>query len=265
MSRAGIEVRGSDGVQTWTMAFPPVNGIGPSSLAALHSCLDEAVEDEAVAAVVLTSGLDVFSAGGDAKWMASTLAEVGPEGLMEKFIGTMEGFRELALRLRRSPLLVIAALNGHTLAGGLELAAACDLRFVADDPKLKLGVPEMELFGQMPSGGGGVQFLSRLIGPARALHFVLDARPVDPHRALEIGLVERVCDPSTLVADGEAFGQRLAAQAGRAGVAAAKRATFTGAELSLADALDLDRSLHWDAVRRGRFAETVQSFVERFA
>ena len=105
------------------------------------------------AVVVLTSGLKVFSAGADATWMAGEVQRDGMDALVETFVRTMDRFRALSLRLRQSPLLVVAALNGHTLAGGLELAAACDLGFCADDERLRIGVPEMDLFGAMPSGG----------------------------------------------------------------------------------------------------------------
>jgi enoyl-CoA hydratase len=260
-----LDVETRDGVQTWTMNFAPVNAIGPRSLAALHAQLTETIADESIVAVVLASGQRVFSAGADAKWMAEVAADRGPDALLEEFVRTMEGFRELSLRLRKSPVLVIAVLNGHTLAGGLELAAACDLRFCADDNEVRIGVPEMELFGQMPSGGGGVQFLARLMGPGRALQFILDAGPVTPARAYDLGLLDRLCRPSEVLGDAQAFAAKVARHTTRIGVAATKRAVFGGIELSLADALDLDRAVHWDSVRRGGFAETTSRFVDRFA
>jgi enoyl-CoA hydratase/carnithine racemase len=147
----------------------------------------------------------------------------------------------------------------------LELAASCDLRFAADVDKIKIGVPEMELFGNMPDGGGGVQFIARLMGPSRALAFILDAGPVTPRNAFDLGLVDRLCEPAGLVAEAEAYGRDVARRAGRDGVSTAKKAVFGGVELSLSDALDYDRALHWDKVRRGDFAGTVQDFVARFA
>jgi enoyl-CoA hydratase/carnithine racemase len=184
---------------------------------------------------------------------------------MEEFIVTMDRFRALCVRMRQSPVLVVAALNGHALAGGLELAAACDLRFAADTPGLQIGVPEMDLFGALPSGGGGVQYLARLMPPSRALDFVLDAKPVAPQRAFELGLVDRLYATEELVTQAEAFASAVAKKAGRTGAAAAKRAVLGGAELPLYEALELDRSVHWDAVRRGNFLAGVDAFVERFA
>jgi enoyl-CoA hydratase/carnithine racemase len=123
----------------------------------------------------------------------------------------------------------------------------------------------MDLFGNMPSGGGGAQFLARLMGPGRALRFILDAKPIGPAAALEAGLVDGVFPTDELLDRSRAFATDVAAKAGRIGVAAAKRSILTGAELPLLEAMELDRSLHWDSMRRGNFLPGVDAFVERFA
>lgn len=252
------------GIQIWRMQLAPVNALHPSLLAALHAALDAAERDDSLAAVVLASGLRVFSAGGDAAWMGAILAEGGKAGLIEEFNRTMNEFRRLCVRIRRSPLLVVAALGGHTLAGGLELAAACDLRFCAADPRLQIGVPEMNLFGALPSGGGGAQFLARLLGPARALEFILEGQPVAPEAALAMGLVERLCPPGEAEARAADFAAAVARKAGRIGTGAAKRAIFGGHDLPFDAAMDLDQSIHWDAMRRGNFLPGVEGFIARF-
>ncbi len=259
-----VEVRSGAGIQTWVMQAAPVNAISPGFLGALSDALDGAVADPSVSAVVLTSGLRVFSAGADAAWMADVVKQRGSGQLLEEFNATMDTFRELCIRLRRAPVLVIAALNGHTLAGGLELAAACDLRFVADAERLKIGAPEMELFGAMPTGGGGAQFLARLMGPARALKFILDAAPVSPQAALELGIVETVLAQEGFLERVQEFASTASRRAGRIGLSASKKSILGGAELPLYDALELDRSLHWDSMRRGNFLPGVDAFVSRF-
>lgn len=259
-----LEVGQGEGYQIWKMSFAPVNALNPLLLASLDAQLSRAVEDETIAAVVLTSGLKIFSAGGDAGWMGQVLAERGPQGLVDEFNRTMDTFRELCVKLRRSPLLVIAALNGHTLAGGLELAAACDLRFSSNSERLQIGVPEMDLFGAMPTGGGGAQFLTRILGPSRALEFILEAKPVAPEAALRMGLVDRLYRPEELAAKSEEFAAAVAKKAGRIGVSAAKKSILGGWELPLQEALELDRSLHWDAMRRGNFQRGVGDFINRF-
>ena len=259
-----VEVRAGEGFQTWTMRFAPVNAISPEFLDVLEHNLDAALADDSVSVVVLTSGLRVFSAGADASWIGEVVRAHGSAYLLEQFNATMDRFRELCLRMRRSDLLFVAALNGHTLAGGLELAAACDLRFAADSERLQIGASEMKLFGVLPSGGGGTQYLTRLAGPGRTLEFILEAEPCGPRRAVELGLVERVYPPEELIAETEAFAARIAARAGRIGVNAAKRSILDAATLPLYEALELDRAVHWDAMRRGGFLPGIDAFVARF-
>ena len=252
-------------VRQWTMRLAPVNAINAQLLDALEAALDEAERDRRIAAVVLDSSLKVFSAGADATWMARTVQSIGPEGLLEDFNATMDRFRAVCLRLRQAPVIVIAALDGHTLAGGLELAAACDLRFCSDTEGLRLGVPEMDLFGCLPSGGGGAQFLTRLLGPSRALEFILSAKPVSPPRAFEIGLVDRLCPPGQAGRHALEFAREVADKAGRIGVSCAKRAIFGAGELPLSAAMPLDGVLHWDTMRRGNFLAGVEAFTKRYA
>jgi enoyl-CoA hydratase/carnithine racemase len=260
-----VDVRLEDGYEVWSMQAGPVNALSPELLAALDAEVTRAIGRESTAVVVLTSGQKVFSAGADATWMAELVQAQGVDALVEEFVRTMDKFRALCVRMRQSPLLFVAALNGHTLAGGLELAAACDLRFSADSDKLRIGVPEMDLFGAMPSGGGGVQFIARLMQPSRALQFILDAKPVSPREGLEAGLVDRLYDGGELMAETERFAGDIARKAGRIGASAAKRAVLGGVELPLYEALELDRSLHWDALRRGNFRRGVQAFVDQYA
>ncbi len=261
---SGLAVESSAGVQTWTLGFAPVNAIGPDFLEALESALAAADADAGVAAVVVASSLRVFSAGADAKWMKQVVETEGAGQLLLRFQATMERFRALCVRMRRSDLLFVAALGGHTLAGGLELAAACDLRFAADDERIQVGATEMKLFGVMPSGGGGTQFLTRLMGPSRCLRFLLEAEPATPREAERLGLVDRLVEPDQLLAETQAFAARVAERAGRVGLGAAKRLALDGAELPLLEAIEVDRAVHWDSMRRGGFLPGVEAFMKRF-
>jgi enoyl-CoA hydratase len=259
-----LDITQADGVQTWTMRFEPVNAIDPAFLTAMDAALEEALADESVAVIVVTSGLRVFSAGADASWIGQVVRERGSAALLEEFNATMDHFRELCIRMRRSDLLFVAALNGHTLAGGLELAAACDLRFASDHERIQIGASEMKLFGVMPSGGGGAQFIARLMGPARALEFILEAESCSPARALELGLVERLYPPEELLAQTQAFAAQTAARAGRIGISAAKRSILEATSLPLYEALEIDREVHWDSMRRGGFLPGIEAFVEQY-
>lgn len=259
-----LDVNTVGGVQTWTLSFPPVNAISPETLSAMEEAFQQAEADATISVVVITSGLKVFSAGADAAWMGKVVEEEGAERLLELFNVTMDRFRRLCIRFRRSDLLTIAAINGHALAGGLELAAACDLRFAAANDAIKLGASEMKLFGVLPSGGGGAQFIARLMGTGRALDFILRSENISPSRAQELGLIERVMPPDELIEGTISFGQQLAARAGRVGINAAKRSILEAAYLPLYDGLDVDHEVHWDAMRRGGFLPGVKAFVEAF-
>jgi enoyl-CoA hydratase len=260
-----LRVETDDGVQLWTMQLAPVNPINDTMLDAFDAAIDAASNNDRVAAVVIDSGLRVFSGGADATWMAETVARIGVDGLLAEFNASMDRFRDVCVRLHTAPFLVIAAIGGHALAGGLELAAACDLRFCSDSERLRLGVPEMDLFGCLPSGGGGAQFLGRLLRPAAALQFILDAKPVPPSRALAMGLVDRLCADDDVRAEAVQFAHDVAKKAGRTGVRCAKQALFSGVELPLAEAMVLDHSLHWDNMRRGNFSKGVAAFTARYA
>jgi len=259
-----IAARRETGYEVWEMQFAPVNALSPEFLDALEGRIADVLPAAEVSVVVLTSGLRVFSAGADATWIGKIVSEHGAQSLLAEFKTNMDRFRELCLRMRRSDVLFVAALSGHTLAGGLELAAACDLRFASDSERLQIGASEMKLFGVLPSGGGGTQYITRLIGPGRALEMLLEAEPISPRRALEIGLVERVYPPEELIAGTEAFAARIAKRAGRIGVNAAKRGILDAIELPIYEALEFDRSVHWDAMRRGGFTSGIEAFVERF-
>jgi len=252
------------GVETWHLANAPVNALSPELLEELETAITRVTELDDIAVVVISSDLRVFSAGADATWMAETVAEIGSAALVDAFNVSMDRFRAVCLSLRKLPALVIAAIDGHALAGGLELAAACDLRFCSDSEKVQLGVPEMDLFGAMPSGGGGVQYLTRLMGPSRALEFVLEAKPITPERAYAVGLIERLAPAGDVLTAAQAFAAQVATKAGRIGVSAAKRSMLGGAELPLEQALDLDHGIHWHSMRNGNFVPGVEAFVARF-
>lgn len=252
------------GVARWRLNAPPVNALDPRLLGALEARLDALEDDRETAVVILGSALRLFSAGADASWMAGRIAEAGVETLIDEFENLMGRFRAICLRIHRSDRLFIASLTGHTLAGGLELAAACDLRFAADHPKSQIGVPEMKLFGVLPSGGGGTVFLGRILGPAAALQLILEGEPVRPRRALELGLVDRLDTPEEHEAAVLDVAGRIAKQAGIGGIAAAKAVLHGTAPLPIAEAVERDREIHWRRMRSGAFATSVTAFAERF-
>lgn len=155
---------------------------------------------------------------------------------------------------------IIAAVNGHCLAGGLEIALACDLRVAAESATF--GLPEVTR-GIIP-GAGGTQRLPRLIGPERALELILSGRRIGAREAERIGLVSRVVPLSGLRSEALATAQAIAANAPLA-VRACKAAVWRGLDLPLEDGLRLEQLLA-EPVRQSEDAqEGPRAFLEKRA
>ena len=164
-----------------------LNAIDAQVCEALQAHLDLLERDPEIRVVLLEGeGERAFSAGADLRHMRGL---EGP-GLRRFIELTWRAFD----RLHRSPLLTIAALHGHVLGGGLELALACDMRIA--DETASLALPEMGL-GSVP-GSGAMQRLPALIGESRTLDLALSGRRLDAAEALSLGLVNRVVGPGAL-------------------------------------------------------------------
>jgi enoyl-CoA hydratase/carnithine racemase len=146
-------------------------------------------------------------------------------------------WKRTILRMNRSRVVYIAAINGPTLDGGWEIALACDLRYVTDAARLRIGQGEM-LVGVIP-GGGGSQRLLRMVGTARALEHILEGVPLTAAEALAAGLVHRVVSEHRLLAEAQATGARLARRSPVA-VAALKKCLYFGMDRRFSRALDLE-------------------------
>ena len=228
------------------LARPPVNALSVGLLTELQ----QAVESLAVdlpGAVVITGTDRIFSAGADITEFGGTeqAAEVA-----RRFASVLDAIAAL-------PRATLAVISGGAFGGGLELALACDFRFVASGARL--GQPEI-LLGIIP-GGGGTQRLARLVGPARAKDIVLTGRHVSAEEALGIGLVDRVVAADMLRTEAMEFASRLAAGAVVA-QGLAKRAIDEGLGLSLADGLALERELFARTFATRDAGIGVRSFLE---
>ncbi len=187
-------------------------------------------------AVLIGAGDKAFCAGADLRGVAEfyrslTSAERLRRADREPGLGGIT--RNLAVD---KP--IVAAINGHCLAGGLEIALACDLRVAADHATF--GLPEVTR-GIIP-GAGGTQRLPRLIGPERALDLILTGRRIDAEEALRIGLVSVVVPFKELRATALALASRIAENAPLA-VRAAKAAVWRGLDLPLEEGLRLEQLL----------------------
>ncbi len=189
---------GDDGILVAAMDLPgrPMNVVGEMLMAGIAEAAAK-LADPAVKGLVLTSGKADFCAGGDLDRMSTWTT---PQEPFEASMAMKQVLR--ALELQGKP--VVAAINGHALGGGLELALACHARFALDDPRLKLGQPEVKL-GLLPGGGGTVR-LPRLVGIQQALQICAEGADISPQKALGMGLLTGLAkDRDDLLAQARAW------------------------------------------------------------
>ena len=197
----------------------------------LYATLEAATDDPDVSAIVMSGAGDRgFCVGAD-------LSEFGtaPSQTVAREVRWERDLWGLFLSVRK-PL--VAALHGHVIGSGVEIACLCDIRIAADDTVFRM--PETAL-GLVPAAGG-TQTLPRVVGRGRALEVLLGGSPVEADRALEIGLVHRVVSRDSL----EAEARSRAAQLSRLDpgtVSALKQAVFDGSDLPFEEALALERRL----------------------
>jgi enoyl-CoA hydratase/carnithine racemase len=229
----------NDGVMVLELSNPPANTYSYEMMRELDAQILEARMDPAVHVILLTGArhgkTEFFCAGADIKM----LEKADP---YFKYNFCLHA-NETLCRLEQTPKLVIAAINGHCVGGGLEVALACDLR-IARREAGKIGLPEVSL-GVLP-GTGGTQRLGRVLGRAKAIEMMAEGATVAVEEAKAAGLVNAVLD---VPADGfRAAALEYArkfvppAKASRA-VGFIKRAVVTGLEVGLEQGLALEREL----------------------
>lgn len=249
-----IDVQHHDGVALFTLNNPPANAYTHE----MHKELDEAILaarfDESVHVIVLTGAGDrFFCAGAD----IAMLEAVTPEWKAAFCLHANETLN----RLEQTPKLVIAALNGHTVGGGLEVALAADLRWAKQDGG-KLGLPEVAL-GVLP-GTGGTARLARAVGRNKAIELMVDGVNLDFEGAAELGLVNAI-----LPADG--FLQAVLERAksycpphkASLAVGAIKRSVISGLEMSFDGHLALERELQQQLFKSADAREGFNAFNEK--
>jgi len=186
-------------VAVLTLNRPPTNSVSYAMLQELDKVFDEVANDMDVRALVITGAGDrCFSAGMDVA-DAMSHPDVGDIG------------RALWIKVDRFEKPIIAAINGHALGGGCELALVCHFRFIAENDKAKMGCPELNL-GIIP-GWGGTQTMTRLLGRAKALDLILFSKRLSPQEALAIGLVDGLYPPEELIPKVMEMAQALAEKA----------------------------------------------------
>jgi enoyl-CoA hydratase/carnithine racemase len=249
-----VEYRVQDGVAIVVLSDPPANTYSYEMMRQLDDAILTARFDPDVHVIVLTgSGEKFFCAGANIRM----LTEVTPQ---YKYYFCLHATETLN-RLENTPKLVIAALNGHTVGGGLEVALACDLRIARKDGG-KIGLPEVTL-GVLP-GTGGTQRVSRLIGKSRAIELMAGGRLMSYEDALQIGLINDIY-PSESFFDKVMDYARQFVPPGKASRAVGhiKRAVQSGWEMSLSDGLTLERELQQLLFQSEDAKEGLDAYVEK--
>jgi enoyl-CoA hydratase/carnithine racemase len=227
-----IHYRVDSGVAIIELNDPPANTYSYEMNRQLDDAILQARMDESVHVIVLTgAGEKFFCAGANIQM----LTEVDPT---YKYYFCLHA-NETLLRLENTPKLVIAALNGHCVGGGLEVAMAADLRLARKDAG-KVGLPEVNL-GVLP-GTGGTQRLSRLLGKSRAIELMVTGKTFSFDEAKAMGLVNEVLPNENFMDRAMEYARQFCPpnKAAKA-VGRIKRAVQTGWEIPLEAGLALER------------------------
>jgi enoyl-CoA hydratase len=249
------EVR--DAVAILTLDDPPANTYTYELMQDLDRCILRARMDESAHVIVLVgNGEKFFCAGAN----ISMLNSVTPQF---KYYFCLHA-NETLNRLEQTPKLVIAALNGHTVGGGLEIAMAADMR-IARRGGGKIGLPEVNL-GVLP-GTGGTQRLLRIVGKSAAIELMVTGRTFEYDEAREMGIVNDIYDAP----DRDSFLNQVLEYAKQftppnmaaKAIGNIKRSVQTGAELPFQDALAVERELQQHLFQSEDAKEGIAAYVEK--
>ena len=252
-----IRVDKGDGIAVFTLDDPPANTYTHEMMKQLDAAILDARFDTDVQVIVLTgAGEKFFCAGAN----IDMLAQSDP---VWKYYFCLHANETLS-RFEHTPKLVIAALNGHTVGGGLEVAMAADIR-IARRGAGKIGLPEVTL-GVLP-GTGGTQRLTRLVGKSKAIELMASGRNFEFDEAKELGIVNQVLEAESR----DAFVEKVKEYAsqfaipGKAAMAVGhiKRACQSGAEVALEQGLAIERELQAKLFSSSDAKEGLTAFVEK--
>jgi enoyl-CoA hydratase len=249
-----VNYKSVDGVAVITLTNPPANAYSYDMMEQLDKAILEARMDESVHVILLTGeGDKFFCAGADIEM----LGEVTPTF---KYYFCLHA-NETLNRLESTPKLVIAALNGHCVGGGLEIAMAADIR-LGKEGKAKLGLPEVHL-GVLP-GTGGTQRLLRLVGKAKAIEMMVTGQNLTMEEGKELGLVNELLPAEDFAEGAMAYARKFCPphKASHA-VGLIKRSVISGMEMGFAEGLSLERELQQQLFMSGDAKEGIGAYNEK--
>lgn len=244
------------GVARVELTNAPANAYSYEMMQDLDAAILEARFDEAVHAILITgAGEKFFCAGAD-------IAMLGRLTVRQKYMFCLHA-NETMLRLEHTPKIVIAAIEGHCVGGGMEIAMSADLRVAAKGTG-RMGLPEVAL-GVLP-GTGGTQRLARMVGKAKAIELMTEGRLVDFDEAKALGLVNHVWEKDGFLDRATEYARSFCPP-NRASMAVGhiKRAVQTGAEMAIEQGLALERELQQRLFESSDAKEGIAAYVEKRA
>ena len=250
MKLSVLEYEVKEDVAIVTMNHPPVNALGETFLEDFQSVLKRLNDTGEARAVLLCSACPGFFSAGDD---VSTLPEI-----TDDMIALLPAAHTLLNDLESFPLPVVAAINGHALGGGLELALACDFRFMAAGSG-RIGLPEIRL-GLIPSLGG-TQRLPWFVGRGKAVEMMYKGLQLLPEEARDIGLVHEVFPADQLFEKCFDYAHRLARQATGA-LGCIKTCINTGYRMGFEAGLAMEYEMFRRNIRSQDAKEGIEAFLE---
>jgi enoyl-CoA hydratase/carnithine racemase len=252
MSDTVLKINIADGVAVLTLNRPEVmNSFNFELLHALQDAVNDMRFDASVRVVIITgTGSKAFCSGADLKERITLTA-----GEVKKFIHTI---RTLFTDIENLNKPVIAAINGIALGGGTELLLACDIRIAASHAAMGLTEARLAII----PGAGGTQRLPRLIGKGKAKELIFTGRRVDAQEALEIGLVNRICEPDDLIACAKNMAAMIC-ECGPIAVEQAKYAINAGYETDLNTGLAIESNAYWITIPTEDRLEGLAAFRDK--
>ncbi len=254
MPQALVSMRIDQGIAVLELCAPPANTYSYEMMQELDAAILRARLDEAVHVLVLRGAGDrFFCAGADIKMLTSVTPQF-------KYFFCLHA-NETLNRLEQTPKLVIAALNGHAVGGGLEIAMAADLR-IARKGGGTIGLPEVAL-GVLP-GTGGTQRLARLVGRAKGIELLVTGRTFSFEEAAAIGLVTHVFETENWWEKVLDYARQFCPpNKASMAVGRIKRSVVTGSEMSFSDALALERELQQQLFESEDAREGLRAYTEK--
>lgn len=233
----------------WKYHNPPKNLLTPESGAEFQTLLEEFEKDDSIRAGIFTSALpNVFIQHFDVVTLVQMSEALRQSPVPAPVATPGPGYRP-------GSKVIIAAINAWLSGGGLELAQACDFRFMSRDAYAR----QSEVLVGILAGSGGTQRMPRLIGIDKALELQLTARRIYADEAEKIGLITRACDPDALLPEAIALAKSIAARPPQA-VALIRQAIYEGMSMSLADGLALESRLFNQLIKTDEANRLMQEY-----